>query len=204
MANFKAIIATLFFVTLTACTTINTSFGTPVPADVTSNWRLSDVRVIVPDSLAVSEANNLAPNGDIIWHGDPDGDRRLQVETIVKNAIQRGAGGLNGSQPVTIEATLIRFHALSPRARRTTGGVHKVAFSVVVRDANTGVQLIDPLVIQADEKAFGSNDARDAEALGQTQKVRISNRISVVIASWLGLSGENSTVSNSSTPAYGI
>lgn len=183
---FQKTIIVIFLSVVAACTTITTDYGTPIPSSMTENWRLGDVRVIVPDTLTVSDVNILAPDVDIVWHGDPVGDRRQQVATILDDAITRGASGLSGGKPVVIEATVVRFHALTPYARQLTGGVHKVAFSVVVMDAQTGAHLTEAVVIQADVEAYGSGKAKDAEAAGITQKMRISNRVSVVISNWLG------------------
>lgn len=49
------------------------------------------VRVLVPETLVVSEANPFCPGGDIVWREDPAGDRHAQVRTVVANALQRGA-----------------------------------------------------------------------------------------------------------------
>lgn len=202
MLRFQNITAIVFLAFAAACTTITTDFGTPVPSTMTANWRLSDVRVTVPDTLTVSDVNMLAPDADIVWHEDLAGDRRLQVATILDDAITRGASGLSGGRAVVLDVTLVRFHALSPYARQLTGGVHKISFSVVVRDALTGAQLLEPVVIQADEDAYGSGQAKEAEANGLTQKIRISNRISLVVASWLGVT-ENSVV-NSNSASVGL
>jgi hypothetical protein len=52
---------------------------------------------------------------------------------------------------------------------------------VTVRDAETGMQLLDTFPISASLKAYGGQKAIDAEMRGETQKVRISRHITEVM-----------------------
>lgn len=189
------ILITVFF-GLTACSQRTTGYSAAIPAEVRANWRLADVVVVVPEGLTTTEQNSLAPEADIVWHGDPinGGTRQQQVAEILRNGIIDGGSGLPGSQPVIFVATLVQFHAITPRARRNVGGIHNVDFNISVIDAKNGQPLMEPVFIEADEFAFAGAEAAAAEASGQTQKVRIRNRIRLVIASWLSLASAEEQV----------
>ena len=96
-------------VVLTGCSgTFRTYYDDPVPAAQSANWRLSSVHVTAPRSLVVSEEEVYVPKADIVWREDPSGNRYEQVEALMERAIARGAAGLHGARPVTIEATMVR------------------------------------------------------------------------------------------------
>ncbi len=181
---------------LAACATRTTDYTNPVPANISANWRLANVQVIVPDSLTTTEQNSYAPEADIVWHGDVygAGSRQQQVAAILKDGITDAAARLSGATPVTIQATLLQFHALTPKARVRVGGIHNVDFMVRVINANTGEVLVEQARIEADEFAYAGAAAVGAEALGQTQKVRISNRINLVVLNWLGIAKESERI----------
>lgn len=142
---------------------------------------VSQVRVSVPASLTVSEANSYLPKGDIVWRGDPIGNRHEQVKTIVETAMTRGVAGLNGPVDVVLDIEMHKFHALTEKARYTVGGVHGLSFTLTLRDAATGKPVMPPRLVRADLDAFGGAQALRAEARGQTQKVRITNHLAEVI-----------------------
>lgn len=139
------------------------------------------IRVEVPRTLSVSEANSYYPSGDIVWREDPLGDRHAQVKKIVYDGLSAGTRSLNGPMPVILDIRVRRFHALSEKARYTTGGVHNIHFDIAVRDANTQELLVQPRFVQADLDAFGGSEAIIAEARGQTQKKRIQQHLAAVI-----------------------
>ena len=193
----KVILAFAALGLLASCSSRNTAFSDEVSAVESSNWHVHDVQVIVPDSLTTSEVNIYRPNVDVVWHGDPQGDRLQQVGVILHDALEVAAESLipeNLHRPVVVEATLIHFHSLTPRARALVGGIHKVKFSIQVVDQKTGNVLAGPTIIEADEFAFGSWKAVQADAEGQTMKVRISNRIAEVVSNWLGLAAAKDAV----------
>ena len=146
-----------------------------VPVHVTS------VRVNVPRELKVSEANRYLPQGDIVWREDPRGDRYAQVQTIVQAAMDRGVVGLDGPVPVVLDVQVRKFHALTEKARYTTGGRHGIIFEMTVRHAETGTILVPLRRVRADLNAFGGQQALMAIAHGQTQKVRITDHLAAVI-----------------------
>ena len=142
---------------------------------------INQVQVIVPRALKVSERNSYLPRGDIVWREDPIGDRHAQVQTIVQNAIVRGVTPLNGPVKADVEIVLQRFHALTEKARYTTGGVHSITFDLMLKNPATGELLVPARTVRADLDAFGGQQAINAEARGQTQKVRISDHLAEVI-----------------------
>lgn len=148
---------------------------------------VQQIRVSVPESLKVSEANRYLPSGDIVWREDAPGDRHAQVRTIVEAALARGVEGLpKGAVPVVLDVEVSRFHALTEKARYTVGGVHAIQFTYVLRDPATGAALTEPKFVKADFRALGGQAAINAERQGITQKVRITDHLARVIQQELG------------------
>jgi hypothetical protein len=165
-----------------------TSYDTQLTADVTRGWTVSAVKVSVPQSLRVSDVNRVAPNADIVWHGDPEGDRRQQVSAIVQDGITGGAAELAGPRAVTFSVTLLRFHGVTPAAVAISpAAVHNISYMIQVYDTRTIQPLTPPVEIHADLDAFTQAAAIVAAQEGQTQKVRITNHIATVTRGWLGI-----------------
>lgn len=165
-----------------------TDFEEPLPVDVTRTWRLGDVAITIPDSLTVSNANSYAPNADIVWHGDPEGDRRAQVAAIMEAGIKDGASGLPGSRPVTLAVTLQEFHAVTPISiARAPSAVHNISFKIQAFDSRSTEPLSSADMVRADLPAYTGVAAVIAAQEGQTQKVRITNHLAEVTRSWLGI-----------------
>ncbi|KEJ87931.1 DUF6778 family protein [Sulfitobacter donghicola] len=154
---------------------------TILPAAILRQINVAKVNVSVPTSLKVSEANRYYPNGDIVWREDPIGNRHAQVSKIVHDAMTAGVSTFQGPVPVLLDIEVVRFHALSEKARYTVGGDHHIVFKMVLRDAATGEFLSEPRQITTDLEAFGGQQAISAEARGLTQKVRISGHLAEVI-----------------------
>ncbi len=146
-----------------------------------AKFHVADVRVTVPRSLKVSEANSFKPIADIVWREDPMGDRYVQVEKIMDTAFQRGISSLKEGREVVVDVTVQEFHALTQRTRYTWGGTHAIRFDMTVRDAATGIILEPTRTVQSDLRAFGGVEALAAEARGETQKVRITEHLAKVI-----------------------
>lgn len=165
----------------------NAPFAAPMVNPSAVPLAVKDIRVSVPKSLKVSEANRYLPSGDIVWREDAPGDRHAQVKAILDDAFTRGVESLpQGSVPVVLDIELIRFHALSEKARYTVGGVHAIQFIYTLRDAATGAALTEPKFIKADFRALGGQAAINAERQGITQKVRITEHLAQVIRQELG------------------
>lgn len=153
----------------------------PLSSVAGADMSISKVTVHVPRTLKVSEANRYLPQGDIVWREDPLGDRHAQVQAIVQNALEAGVRPLSGPVEAELDVEVLRFHALTQKARYTTGGVHSIAFTMVLRDAQTGEALTEVREIEADLTAYGGRRALVAIAEGRTQKVRISGFLAKVI-----------------------
>lgn len=142
---------------------------------------INSVTVRVPRSLKVSEANRFLPKGDIVWRGDPMGDRHAQVRKIFEAGLLKGVQGMDGPIKVDLDVEVIRFHSLTEKARYFTGGVHAIEFTWTLKDPETGKQLIKPRTVSADLEAFGGRKAIQADQAGQTMKVRITDHLADVI-----------------------
>jgi hypothetical protein len=158
--------------------------GLPPPA--LRSYNVVDLDVTVPRSLVVSEEDVYYPDADIVWRGDPPGDRHAQVQAIFEAGLGRGAATLDGDRDVRVAVEVRRFHSLTERARARVGGVHSIWFVLTVFDARTGAIIEGPRFVAADLQAFGGPRAREAEAAGQTQKVRVTDHLAGVAVAELG------------------
>ena len=183
MKLIKALALGLMAATLTACSgadivSRNAPLSSPAvsaaPApQITRDYRLHSIRFVVPDDMTVSEANSYYPVADIVWRGDPLGNRARQISDIFQTSIRAAGQGLTGNIPVTVEVELVRFHSLTERARYSVGGVHSIKFDLTVRNAVTGEVLEPTRRIHGDLAALGGYAAIAADQQGQGQKVRI-------------------------------
>lgn len=157
-------------------------FGSEAATVSLDNLSISNFSFAMPDGLRISEANSYYPIADIVWRGDPMGDRRQQVTDIFGTAMSRASAGLRGDRPVDVVVELDRFHSVTDRTRWTIGGTHSIKFYITVRDARTGDLLIDRQFVSSDLAAFGGEAAYRAEARGETQKVRVTAHLAQVLA----------------------
>jgi len=165
-----------------------TNYGDVIDPAVSKTWRVTSVDVRVPQTLTVSESNGYAPDADIVWRGEPFGNRYEQVDAIITEAAELGSQALRGATPVTLVITMQTFHALTERTRYTleSAGVHNISFSAQIFDARTGDPITEMDMIQADLIGYTGREAIAAEARGETQRVRIVAHVRNVIAGWLG------------------
>lgn len=189
MSYVKLLTATLALVFLAGCSsTWVTDYDAPLDPQVTKNWRVSSVVIIVPETLTVSNANTFAPDADIVWHGDISGDRKQQVADIVEAGVTRGAASLRGGRSVQLVVGLQQFHAVTPKSvARAPAAVHNIMYTIQARDARSGAALTGPVLVEANLPAFVGTTAANAAASGQGQKQRITNHIARVTAGWLGV-----------------
>ena len=73
------------------------------------------------------------------------------------------------------------FHALTGKARYTTGGRHNIQFDYVLFDAATGEAVTEVTSVNTKLKAYGGKKAFEAERRGETQKVRISAHVADLV-----------------------
>ncbi len=144
------------------------------------DWRVADIRVTVPETLFISELNAYYPIADIVWRGDPPGDRRAQIADLLGGALAEGTRQLQGSRPVALDVTVTRFHSVTERTRYTFGGVHSIHYTLRVADARTGEVLYGPQRVDASLNALGGQRAIEADARGETQKVRITRHVAAL------------------------
>ncbi len=181
-----AMIAVLGF-SVSGCATLdvatrNASFAAPQQSQTLNQIvGISDVKVTVSHELRVSEAALFYPVADIVWRGEARGDRYQQVGAIFQESASKASAALEGETKANLEIDVLRFHALTDKARYTVGGVHSISFMMRLKDPQTGVDLIAPRKIKADLKAYGGQDAIAADARGETQKLRITQHLANVI-----------------------
>lgn len=198
MQTLKLITALCLGASVAACgagpdiTTRNAPFETTPPVSQVQNTAqigarqalpvtVKDIRISVPGTLTVSEANGYYPRADIVWRGDSIGNRHAQVAAIYRSAFENGTRHLNGPTGVIVEAEIVRFHSVTEKARYMTGGVHNMIFNLTVRRASTGEALAPTREITSDLPALGGTAAIEADRMGQTQKVRVTDHLSYVI-----------------------
>ena len=140
-------------------------------------FKVQQLSVTVPEELSVSEANLFLPHADIVWREDPSGDRRIQVQTILANAISAGTSQVKEGRAVTMEVRVNTFHAVTEKTRRTVGGRHNINFDYLLRDAQTGIPIAGVQNVVLKFKAYGGARAFEAMARGETQKVRITRHV---------------------------
>lgn len=146
-----------------------------------AQYDVEAIRIAVPRSLKVSEANSFKPIADIVWRGEPRGDRHQQVAAIFNEAIHSGTSAMQSGRKVDIEIEVTRFHALTEKTRYTIGGVHEMRFVLTVRDTATGQVIDGPREVAADVRASGGSLAIAEDQQGLTQRVVTVQRLSQVI-----------------------
>jgi hypothetical protein len=155
---------------------------------VARNYALEEVRAVVPAELRVSERNSYYPFADIVWRGDPVGDRHAQIAALFREAGDRlAAPAGDGQRPVIAEVTLLRFHGVTERTRYSVGGVYGIRFMLAVRDAATGELIEPPRLVATSLPAPGGQAAVELERAGQTERVRVIDHLAFAIARELGL-----------------
>jgi len=167
--------------------TFSSDYAEGIAPETSRDWRVMDVRAIAYDSRSVSEDNILLPFADIVWHGEPPGDRRAQVAAIVAEGVREAAAPLDGARPVEIHIAVDRFHGVTPAAiNRSPGAVHDITFRAAVVDRATREVLIEPARIDAALVAYTQRVAVISRMNGETERQRIVDHVADVVAGWLG------------------
>lgn len=190
----KGMVVVVSALTLSACVAprvSKTDFtqGVGQAASQVAAWSLGDVQVAISNTLTVTQSpsRRYPPTTELVWYGDPPGDRMAQVKALMEDAVRAGAAdALSGSKPVTISLNITQFHAMTPRARATELqlGVHEIMFDIAVTDGS-GAVIASETGVRADLQAYSGASALQAEKLGQGQKIRIQSRVAQVIRAWL-------------------
>ncbi|WP_245541092.1 DUF6778 family protein [Yoonia vestfoldensis] len=162
--------------------------GDPRP-DVERDYRLVALDFSTLPNLVVSEANTYYPQADVVWRGDPAGDRIAQIEALFTEAARRnmdgGADIKNANSRVVMDVTLVRFHGLTRRTQFSTGGVYNIIFDVAIRDAGTGAVIEPSRRVVANLDSWGGNTNAQLEERGITQKIRVTEFLTTVLADQL-------------------
>lgn len=146
-----------------------------------SQYDVEAVNIVVPTDLKVSEANAFYPRADIVWRGEPRGDRYAQVSAIFSEAISRGTASMGAGRQVAVDVEVVRFHCLTEKTRYTVGGTHSLKFQLTVRDVLTGEVIDGPRLVVADIAAAGGSRAIAEDEAGRTQRVVVVERLAEVI-----------------------
>lgn len=173
---------------------VDQSITDVAPSIGSSDWLVEDVRVTVPRSIPHTEADVYYPRADLVWHGDPYGDRYAQVETLMDRGLTAGAAALSGTRPVIVDITVRRFHSVTPKTRNTVGGVHNMVFDMTVIDVATGQPLTLTQSHEVNVNAYGGRRALQAERQGYSMKVRIMGHLQQWMQQQFGIQGASQTV----------
>jgi hypothetical protein len=144
-------------------------------------FTVTAVEVTVPSTLRVSEANLFYPDADVVWRGEPQGDRLAQVKAIVEEGLAAGVVDMKKGPKAVLAVQLERFHALTEKVRFSVGGVHDVVFVLTVREVGTGTILEGPRRIEVPIRASGGEKAIAEDAAGRTQRVVIVEGVAEAI-----------------------
>jgi len=147
---------------------------------IARSYAIEDTTFTASNTLRVSESNSYYPSADVVWRGDPVGDRIEQIGAMFFTAIDRNTDRLNGDVPVIVDFELVRFHGVTERTRFSVGGVYNIVFNMSVRNAITGEVIEEPRLIEADLSAPGGVAALIQEQRGQTEKVRVTDFLTQV------------------------
>jgi hypothetical protein len=150
---------------------------------------LARYAIKVPQELTVSEANLYYPIADIVWRGDPIGDRKDQIGYMFQEAAIRARAQGGTGRAVIAEIELERFHSVTEKTRYSVGGTHSISFFLPLRDIETGEALVENKRVKADLKAFGGRRAIEADRQGLTMKERIQSHLTRVLAAELNQNG---------------
>lgn len=167
---------------------------------LSSQYNVTEIRITVPRTLKVSEANLFYPNADIVWRGEPLGDRHMQVHSIFTDAFGMGTAQMKSGPEVIVEAEVKRFHGVTEKTRYTVGGVFNMEFVLTVRSAKTGEVLDGPRFVEANAKASGGSAAIEEEQAGRTQRVVVIETLRAKIKQELSQKYEMTPISRGLGP----
>lgn len=150
------------------------SGAVPKPVMVRS-YDIQNLRFGAIPDIVVSEQESFYPQADVVWRGDPSGPRVAQIGEMFQAAFDRNRSTLNGTTPVDIQITLVRFHGVTDRTRLSVGGVYNIIFNMTVIDARSGAIIEPARLITGNLNAPGGARGRALIESGQTQKVRVTD-----------------------------
>ncbi|MFQ1700714.1 DUF6778 family protein [Loktanella agnita] len=169
------------FLSLSACSGPTSEYRASTQAQIVRSYDLRSFSFTVPDDLSVSEIDGYYPIANIVWRGDPRGDRKAQITEMFETAAARNQSVIDGQVPVAVHVQLSRFHGVTDKTRYSVGGVYNIVFLITVRNDQTG-EVIEPTRrVAANLDAPGGSRAVELEQSGQTQKVRVTDFLTKVL-----------------------
>jgi hypothetical protein len=185
----RTVLALVALVAVSACgwtdrITRNAPVDVTLPVPQVPAFALAALEVDVPLRLEVSESPMLYPFADIVWRGDPWGDRLAQVRALFEEA--GAAARATEGRPVDVGIEVVRFHGLTQRARYATGGMYSIHFKMTLRDPETGLPLGEPKLVNATLEQFGAYHATFYDANGITERQVVVSHLMRVLRAELG------------------
>lgn len=192
----KISVAAVCILALTACSGSKTSVhnlpmpdgavASPFPKSGISEqvYHVANLRIDVPEDLVVSEANQLIPHADIVWRGEPFGDRHAQVRALFEESFAAMDHQIGEAVDVSIKVT--RFHGLTEKARFLTGGNYAIYFEIALTDPASGKLVRAPQLVKIDEWVKGGNQPVLDEEEGVTERTRVIGFIKDELQKLLG------------------
>ena len=190
MKLFKIITIAALGLGVAGCSSVDTvSRNAPLQANgfdtqgimLQRNYTVHEMNFIASPDLEVSEGNGYYPFTDIVWRGDPIGDRREQIGAMFQEAKRRNDAELSGDTDVVMDIELVRFHGVTERTRFSVGGVYNIIFDLTLRNKATGEVIEQPRRVEANLAAPGGIAALMLEQRGQTEKVRVTDFLTQVL-----------------------
>jgi hypothetical protein len=145
---------------------------------------MRSLNVVVPDTLKVSEENRYYPFADIVWRGEPFGDRRQQIRALFEAGAAQ-AGSFQGP-PANVSIEVMRFHGVTEKTRLSIGGTYALTFRLTVTDPRSGAELVPSRVVVANLKAPGGDAAIANDRMGLTEKVHVTRHLAATLRRELG------------------
>lgn len=165
---------------LAACGTTQQTVSRNLPPETIASLeaqplRIASYHVAVPRTLAATEAESFFPSADIVWKGDPEGDRHQQVAAIFEDGIRKSATLMGDGRAVDVRIEVQRFHGVTDRTRFSVGGRHEIDFTLVATDTETGEVVVPSHEVSVWLKSLVGKRAIESDQKGVTQKVRVTD-----------------------------
>ena len=152
---------------------------------VERSYSLRGLNFDAQPGLRVSESEGYYPNAEVVWRGDPIGERIPQIEAMFQDAAARNRDIVDGTLPIAVDVTLVRFHGVTNRTRYTIGGVYNVVFDMTIRNVETGDVIEPARRVVGNLDAPGGERAVRLEDAGQTEKVRVTDFLTSLLRAQL-------------------
>ena len=118
MKLFKLMAITVLGLAVAGCASVETvtrnapietsSFGGAQSRVIARNYAVQDMTFAASTQLRVSESNSFYPNADVVWRGDPIGNRIEQIAAMFKTALDRNVDKMDGLVPVVVDYRSVR------------------------------------------------------------------------------------------------